>query len=99
MDLVWISLLSRARSGSHSLLQSSIGEEGSAGWQQGEAMPKTIVLCDLSEPPAELPPFPVEFAEVEELDLSGNGLESLPPLAVLQKLKRLYLGGSLANNS
>lgn len=96
MDPAWISLLSRARSGS--FLHPPIGDEGSAGWQNGDPVPKTIILCDLpglaGGVSPELPAFPEEFACVEELDLSGNGLTRLPPLASLRNLKRLYLGGA-----
>jgi len=103
------------------MLQPPIGELGSANWDQvGDPIPKTLILCDLSDDclsllttkhegskedrnfsectlltaSAVLPPFPEEFSIIEELDLSGNALDSIPDnINNLTNLRSLFLGG------
>lgn len=89
---LWLPLLLRARSGS--MLSPPVGDEGSAHYQAGDSILKTLLLCDLADPPAALPLFPPMFDAIVELDLSGNGLTSIPAnIGVLKNLKCLFLGG------
>eukprot|EP00747_Dinoflagellata_sp_TGD_P022441 gnl/TRDRNA2_/TRDRNA2_129112_c0_seq2.p1 gnl/TRDRNA2_/TRDRNA2_129112_c0~~gnl/TRDRNA2_/TRDRNA2_129112_c0_seq2.p1 ORF type:complete len:218 (+),score=17.55 gnl/TRDRNA2_/TRDRNA2_129112_c0_seq2:178-831(+) len=101
-DSFWSTVLLRARNGSM-LLPTGVGDEGSAGWQTGDPIPENLILCDLVDPPlpSSLPSLPVAFhnAAIKELDLSGNGLRSLPEnLDVLKNLTCLFLGGGLRPN-
>lgn len=97
----WTKLLQHARSGS--ILTPPVGELGSLGWRIGDAIPRTIILCDLKDPTplAQVPDFPPEFYDVvEELDLSGNGIKKLPESVTnLKMLKCLLLGGHPPNQS
>jgi hypothetical protein len=66
------------------MMHPPIGEPGSAGWQTGNPIPETLILCDLfpeeiTNLPFDLPPFPNNYLiYVQELDLSGNALVHIP---------------------
>ena len=93
----WHPILVRARSGT--MLSPPVGEEGSAGWRPGDRIPRKLILCDLDNLPAVLPEFPSEFGVLEELDLSGNGFESIPwNVSSLTNLHMLFLGGGENRN-
>jgi hypothetical protein len=89
---IWEPILSKARKGS--IFLPPIGEPGSVVWKPGDEVPKTLILCDVFTKPCFFPPFPVSFAFIEELDLSGNSLLQLPEGIInLKSLRCLFLGG------
>eukprot|EP00928_Gymnodinium_smaydae_P028655 TRINITY_DN21800_c0_g1_i1.p1 TRINITY_DN21800_c0_g1~~TRINITY_DN21800_c0_g1_i1.p1 ORF type:complete len:234 (-),score=30.01 TRINITY_DN21800_c0_g1_i1:280-981(-) len=94
-------VLCRARSGTILELGAQ-GSEGSAGWRRCQPLPTTLLLHDLS-----LGSLPSEFgatkafANVVELDLSGNALVYLPDAFCqhLVHLRILYLAGPADSTS
>ena len=116
LDPVWVSLLRRARAGSMLSPgePGSAGWQPGAAIPRILILCDLLVLSpggtDSDSPPETksisisagngIPDFPPQFSSVEELDLSGNGLDALPSnIHVLENLKCLFLGGGEDGNA